>query len=90
VKIPSQELRDEDVAYDNVSSTIIGQRRWVTVHEIVFLWKDGKHYKTVVDLPSTEMQEDMKPWEYEDEVECTEVELQNVTIQKWVPVKKEA
>ena len=28
------------------------------------------------------------PWEYAaDEIECTEVELKEVTIKKWVPIK---
>lgn len=28
-----------------------------------------------------------KPWEYEDEVKCTEVELKEVKVKKWIPVE---
>ena len=28
------------------------------------------------------------PWEYDDEVECTEVELREFKIEKWMPVEK--
>ena len=34
---------------------------------------------------ATELQ-DERPWEYQDEVECIEVELKEVKVKKWVPV----
>lgn len=30
--------------------------------------------------------QDERPWEYEDEVECEEVELREVKVKKWMPV----
>ena len=29
-----------------------------------------------------------EPWEYEEEVECEEVELREVTVNKWLPVQE--
>lgn len=71
---------DGDVMEDN----IIENDRWTITHEIVFEDK-GKFYKTRYSEGATEMQ-DERPWEYENEVECTEVELREVTIQKWLPI----
>lgn len=55
------------------------------MHEIVF--KDnGKFYSTTYSVGATEMQ-DESPWEYEREVECIEVELREVKVEKWMPVE---
>ena len=35
---------------------------------------------------STECQ-DERPWEYKDEIKCTEVELKEVKVKKWIPVE---
>lgn len=37
---------------------------------------------------ATEYQ-DERPWEYEDEVKCTEVELKEAKVKKWMPVDDE-
>ena len=37
---------------------------------------------------ATEYQ-DERPWEYEDEVKCTEVELKEVKVKKWIPVEEQ-
>lgn len=64
---------------------IIDTTRWSIVHEIVF--KDnGKFYQTTYSEGATEMQLE-SPWEYENEVECIEVELREVKVKKWIPVE---
>ena len=35
---------------------------------------------------ATEMQPE-RPWEYDDEVECTEVDLREVKVKKWIPIE---
>lgn len=47
-------------------------------HEIVFE-DNGKFYQTTYSEGATEMQYE-SPWEYDDEVECTEVELREVKV----------
>ena len=68
-----------------VVDKIIDTTRWSIVHEIVF--KDnGKFYQTTYSEGATEMQPE-RPWEYDDEIECTEVELREVKVKKWIPVE---
>jgi len=63
---------------------IIGTTRWSVLHTIVFEY-EGKFYQTEYSIGATE-QQDEGPWEYEDEVECVEVEEKEVTVTKWVKV----
>ncbi len=80
-------LKDElDLPYSNtIVDKIIDATRWSIVHEIVFE-DNGKFYQTTYSEGATEMQ-DESPWEYDDEVKCTEVELREVKIKKWMPVE---
>ena len=80
-------LKDElDLPYSNtVVDKIIDTTRWSIVHGIVFE-DHGKFYQTTYSEGATEMQ-DERPWEYDDEVECTEVELREVKVKKWMPVE---
>lgn len=80
-------LKDElDLPYSNtVVDKIIDTTRWSIVHEIVFEY-NGKFYQTTYSEGATEMQYE-SPWEYDDEVECIEVELREVKIKKWMPVE---
>lgn len=80
-------LKDElNLPYDNaIVDRIIDTTRWSIIHEIVFE-DNGKFYQTIYSEGATEMQ-DERPWEYEDEIECTEVELREVKLKKWVPVE---
>ena len=72
--------------YENaIVDKIIDTTRWSIVHEIIFE-DNGKFYQTTYSEGATEMQ-DERPWEYEDEVECTEVELCEVKVKKWMPVE---
>ena len=59
--------------------------RWSVHHRIVFK-HDDKFYETYYSEGATEMQ-DESAWEYDDEVECDEVELKEVTVVKWIKVK---
>ena len=70
-----------------IEDDIINTTRWSIVHEIVFEDK-GKFYMTTYSEGATEYQ-DERPWEYEDEVKCTEVELKEVKVKKWIPVDDE-
>lgn len=65
-----------------IKDTIVDTSRWSEIHEIVFAY-DDKFYETGYSQGLTEMQ-DESPWEYEDEIECYEVELKEVTVKKWI------
>lgn len=64
---------------------IVDNSRWSIIHELIFE-HDGKFWQTSYSVGATESQ-DESPWEYENLVECTEVELKEVTVMDWVPVK---
>lgn len=79
-------LRDElDLPSSALVDDIIDNSRWSIHHKIVFEDK-GKFYQTYYSEGATEMQ-DESPWEYDNDVECTEVELRDVKVKKWMPVK---
>ncbi|MGV6935908.1 hypothetical protein ACWA2B_10375 [Paenibacillus sp. CMM36] len=63
---------------------IIDTSRWSIHHSIIFEHQ-GKFYQTHYSEGATEMQ-DESPWEYEEDVDCDEVELKEVKVMKWVPV----
>ena len=88
VKFSKDYLKNElDLPYENtIVDKIIDTTRWSIVHEIVFEDK-GKFYQTAYSEGATECQ-DERPWEYEDEIECMEVEWKEVKVKKWVPVKE--
>ncbi len=54
-----------------IRDDIVDQRRWVTVHDIIFR-ADNKLYRASYEIGSTENQ-DTRPWEYEDNVSAVEV-----------------
>jgi len=87
VKFSKDYLKNElDLPYENaIVENIIDTTRWSIIHEIVFADK-GKFYRTTYSEGATECQ-DERPWEYEDEVECEEVELREVKVKKWMPVE---
>jgi hypothetical protein len=88
VKVFSKDyLRNElDLPYNHIKDDVIGNDRWSVHHEIIFKDED-KFYKTYYSVGATECQ-DESPWEYEDNVECTEVELKQIMVEAWV--EKEA
>lgn len=75
-----------DLLYDNtITDKIIDNTRWSLIHEIVFE-DNGKFYQTTYSEGATEMQME-KPWEYENKIECIEVELREVKVKKWMPIE---
>jgi hypothetical protein len=85
VKFPVSRLKDLDLPYSAIHDEIFDTNRWSILHRCVFEM-DGKFWLTDYSEGATEMQ-DESPWEYEDEVECVEVEEKEVTVKKWVPVE---
>ena len=68
--------------YEAIKDTITDTGRWSIYHEIIFE-DNGKFYQTCYSEGATECQ-DERPWEYETEIECYEVELKEVTRLEWV------
>ncbi|OEU75207.1 MAG: hypothetical protein BA874_03730 [Desulfuromonadales bacterium C00003068] len=76
-------LKDElDLPFRAIHDEIMDSNRWSTQYEIVFE-HEGKFYLTHYSVGATE-QQDESPWEYEDRVGCTEVELKEVVVKQWV------
>lgn len=85
-KFSKEFLVDElDLPESALEERIIDQRRWETVFEIIFEY-EGKFYKTCYSAGSTEYQEH-PIWEYEKEIECTEVHKVQKMIWDWAPVE---
>lgn len=82
-------LKNElELPWSAIKNTITGTSRWSVHHEIIFEDK-GKFYKTHYSEGATECQ-DERPWEYDENVECVEVELKKVERVEWVEVQDEA
>jgi hypothetical protein len=71
-----------------ISDEIVGKRRWSDEHELVFEL-DGEVYMTGYSRGSTECQ-DERPWEYDDEVECTKAEPYEKVVRAYRPVLVDA
>ena len=88
VKFSKDFLVDELDLPDNddivMLDEIVDSSRWSIIHNIVFE-HEGKFYQTGYSVGATESQ-DEGPWEYDDEVECTEVELKEVMVKQWIAV----
>lgn len=65
-------LWDDAEDAEIIENEIIDTSRWSTHYRLIFK-KDYKYYQTFYSQGATESQ-DERPWEYEDEVECVEVE----------------
>lgn len=79
-------LKNElDLPSSAIVDRIIDTRRWSEVHEIIFEF-NGMFYRAEYSCGKTEMQHE-SPWENEIEVECEEVKLAKVTVEKFVPVE---
>ncbi len=86
IKFSKDYLNGElDLPYGAIVDEIVDTSRWSIHHRIVFD-NNGKFYQAYYSEGATECQ-DESPWEYEDEIECTEVELKEVKVKKWVPVE---
>ena len=77
-----------DLPYDNIiTDKIIDNTRWSLIHEIVFE-DNGKFYQTTYSAEgATEMQME-EPWEYENKIECIEVEFREVKVKRWMPIEE--
>ena len=86
MKFKKDFLRYElDLPHSAKENKIVDNTRWSIVHEIVFE-HEGKFYQTCYSRGATEQQEEA-PWEYEDEVECVEVEQVEKVVKVWEPVQ---
>lgn len=92
IKISAAELKEYGLPYEGydgveiIEDTIVSVSRWSIHHEIIFKWIDGKFYQASYSRGATEMQ-DESPWEYEDEVTCTEVHRVPKVVEVWEPVE---
>lgn len=68
-----------------VEDEIVGHGRWDIYHRLVFKDLDGKYWETEYWEGATEMQPE-GPWEYENEVECIQVEERVMPVTKFLPV----
>lgn len=85
IKLHKDYLKNElDLPAEAIKDTIESQSRWTTTHEIIFAY-DGKFWRTWYTEGSTE-QQDQSPWEYETEIECTEVHIVEKIVKTWEPV----
>lgn len=76
-------MEELGLPYENtLVDNIIDTTRWSEIHEIVFA-HDGKFYQTTYSQGLTELQ-DESAWEMENDIDCDEVELKEVTVMKWV------
>lgn len=86
--LPDDSDADEDAPHATViSDRTTGQRRWVTVHELIFRlpgMPEHLAYRTHYDVGSTEYQPN-EPWEAGDAV-CTLVHATEKVVRTWEPV----
>ena len=70
-----------------VLNKITGTGRWDTHYRFIFKPEgEDKLYETEYSKGSTEQQDSQGPWEYEDEIECDEVEAYEKTVTDYRPV----
>lgn len=67
-----------------LSDKVTDNSRWSIHHELIFQL-DGKTYQTTYSVGATESQ-DERPWDYDDEVTCTEVRPVRKEVVVWEPV----
>jgi hypothetical protein len=75
-------VNELDLPYTAILDEITDTSRWSVHHRIIFAYR-GRFYETNYSVGATEMQ-DESPWEYDDQVECIEVELKEVKVKKWI------
>lgn len=76
-------IKELDLPDSAIKDTIISTSRWSEHHEIVFA-HNNRFYQTYYSQGLTEYQ-DESPWEYVEEVDCTEVELVEQLVKAWKP-----
>lgn len=75
-------INELDLPDSAILDEITDTSRWSIHHRIIFAYQ-GKFWETYYSEGATEMQ-DERPWEYDDTIECIEVELKEVKVKKWV------
>lgn len=80
-------VNDLDLPDCAIEDTLESTSRWSEHHTIIFE-HEGKFYRTHYSCGLTEMQCE-SPWEYDDDIECTEVQKirKQVWVEQWVPVE---
>jgi len=85
MKFKKEDLIEKMYTDDVIKDDVVENTRWSIIHEWVFR-HEGKFYESTYSCGATESQ-DESPYEYDDdEIECPEVELREVTVKKWMPV----
>ena len=78
-------LVDElDLPSSAIEDKMVDATRWSIIHVIIFNY-EGKTYQASYSEGATECQ-DESPWEFDDEIECTEVHKVERVIELWEPV----
>jgi hypothetical protein len=95
ITLKTAELKDRELPYGNYDAEldkdcfyhteVTDTSRWSVHYDLIFEYK-GKFYKTHYSKGATEYQ-DERPWEYEDEVECVEVNQVEKMVKVWEEVK---
>ncbi len=83
-KVMQDILWGESEVGEVVEDKVIDTTRWSVIHSLIFRYED-KHYSTSYSIGATESQ-DESPWQYEPEVECTEVKKVEKVVEVWKPV----
>jgi hypothetical protein len=85
IKFSKEFLKNElDLPYGALEDKITSTSRWSVHHQIIFDY-DGKFYRTHYSEGATEYQ-DESPWEYDNEIECTEVHIVEKLMKVWEEV----
>lgn len=80
-------LGEDDENFEILENEMIDKSRWSIHYNLVFKELDsGKLYETSYSVGATESQ-DERPWEYETEIKCVEVEPVEVVTIKFKPVQ---
>jgi hypothetical protein len=69
-----------------IEDIITGHGRWSVTHKLIFEYDDNfskKIYRAYYRMGNTEYQNE-SPWQYDDEVECTEMKLVEEVVQVYV------
>ena len=77
-------LYDLNLPSNAIEEKVVDVTRWSIVYEIIFKIED-KFYSTIYSTGATEQQCE-GPWEYEDDIECTEVHEVEKIVKVWEPI----
>lgn len=78
------EVLDGENGTKIIEDKITGNGRWDIAHNLIWQHTDGRIFQCQYSVGATEQQE-QGPWEYEKEIECTEMVKRLITVEKWIP-----